>query len=59
MSGKAAKIMVTVKQEAILRQIVNAATATVRQAQRARIILEAFQGKLSQRRVPELGAKDG
>lgn len=47
MSGKATRIMVTEKQKAILEQIVNAATATVRHAQRARIILEAFQEKLN------------
>lgn len=59
MSGKAAKIMVTVKQEAILQQIVNAATATVRQAQRARIILEAFQGKLNRDICSEVGLNSG
>ena len=59
MSGKAAKIMVTVKQEAILQQIVNAATATVRQAQRARIILEAFQGKLNRDIGSEVGLNPG
>jgi hypothetical protein len=47
MSGKAAKIMITEKQQAILQQIANAATATVRHAQRARIILEAYQRKFN------------
>jgi transposase len=47
MSGKAAKIMVTEKQQAILQQIARSATATVQHARRARIILEAFQGKLN------------
>jgi hypothetical protein len=47
MSGKAAKIMITEKQQMILQQITNAPTATVQHAQRAKIILEAFAGKLN------------
>jgi cysteine synthase len=47
MSGKAAKIVVTEKQQAILQQIANAATATVHHALRARIILKACDGKLN------------
>jgi DDE superfamily endonuclease len=47
MSGKAAKIMFTEKQQAILQQIASAATATVQHAQRAKVILEAFAGKLN------------
>lgn len=47
MSGKAATIMVTEKQQAILQQIARSATSTVQHACRARIILEAFQGKLN------------
>jgi hypothetical protein len=47
MSGKAAKIMVTEKQQAILQQIARSTTSTVQHACRARIILEAFRGKLN------------
>ena len=47
MSGKAAKITITEKQQLIIQQLANAATATVEHARRARIILEAFQGKLN------------
>jgi len=47
MSGKAARIMVTEKQQGILQQIANAATATVAHVLRAKIILEAIQGKLN------------
>jgi len=47
MAGKAAKIMVTEKQLAILQQIANAPTAAVHHTLRARIILEAFYGKLN------------
>ena len=47
MSGKAAKIVLTEKQYAILQQIVSAATSTVQHAQRAKVILEAFQGTLN------------
>ena len=47
MSGKAARIMVTEKQQGILQQIANAATATVAHVLRAKIILEAMQGNLN------------
>jgi transposase len=47
MSGKAAKIVLTEKQHAILTQIASAATSTVQHALRARIILEAFERKLN------------
>ena len=59
MAGKAAKIMVTERQEAILQQIANAATATVRHAQRARIILEAFQRKLNRDLAVAVGLNRG
>ena len=55
MSGKAARITVTEKQQAVLRQIVSAATATVRHAQRAKIILAAFQEKLNRDIAAEVG----
>lgn len=55
MAGKAAKIMVTQRQEAILQQIANAATTTVRHAQRARVILEAFQGELNRDIAVQVG----
>jgi len=59
MSGKAAKIRVTERQKAILQQIVNATTATVHHAQRARIILEAFQRKLNRDIATKLGLDRG
>ena len=59
MSGKAAKIIVTERQERILQQIANAATSSVRHAQRARIILEAFQGKLNRHIGAEVGLNRG
>jgi hypothetical protein len=55
MSGKAAKIVLTEKQQPILRQIANAATATVQQVQRAKIILEAFAGKFNEEIAVEVG----
>lgn len=47
MSGKAAKIRLTEKQLTILTQIVNAPTSSMRDVQRARVILEAYAGKLN------------
>jgi transposase len=44
MCGKAAKIVVTERQEAILQQIVRSTTAPQRLVQRARLILLAFGG---------------
>ena len=38
MSGKAAKIVITEKQQAVLRQIANATTSSVQHQQRAWII---------------------
>ena len=42
MSGKAAAITITEKQQAILHQITQARTSTVQHVQRARVILLAF-----------------
>ena len=47
MSGKAAKVIVTEKQHAILEQIANARTASQQLLQRAKIILLAFGGMLN------------
>lgn len=47
MSGKAAKIMLTEKQESILRRIHRSTTASQRLVQRVRIILLAFAGSLN------------
>jgi len=44
MPGKAAKIVVTEKQEAILKQFVSSRSVSVSLAQRSRIILLAFDG---------------
>ena len=48
MSGKAAKITITEKQQAILRRITRAKTSTVQQVLRAKIILLAFDKMLNQ-----------
>ena len=47
MSGKAAKVIITEKQHAILEQITNARTAPQQLIQRAKIILLAFGGMLN------------
>ena len=47
MSGKAAKIMLTEKQESILRRIHRSTTASQRLVQRVHIILLAFAGSLN------------
>jgi len=47
MSGKAAKIMLTEKQESVLRRIRRSTTASQRLVQRAHIILLAFAGSLN------------
>ena len=47
MSGKAAKIMLTEKQESILRRIHGSTTASQRLVQRVHIILLAFAGSLN------------
>ena len=52
MSGKAAKVIVTEKQFAILEQIANARTAPQQLIQRAKIILLAFGGMLNMQ-IPE------
>jgi len=59
MAGKAAKTMVTERQEAILQRIAAAATATVHHAQRARIILSAFRRKLNRDIAAEVGLNRG
>jgi hypothetical protein len=59
MCGKAAKVMLTEKQQAILQQIAKAPTASVRHAQRARIILEAFRRTLNSDIAAEVGLNPG
>jgi transposase len=49
MSGKAAKIIITEKQQAVLQQIVAASTSSVQHAQRAKVILLAFNQMLNMR----------
>ena len=44
MSGKAAKITITEKQNTILQQIIRSTTAPQRLVQRARLIVLAFGG---------------
>src|SRR5262245_33649138 len=48
MPGSAAKVVITERQQALLRQIAGAATSPVRLAQRAEIILRAFDGQDNQ-----------
>lgn len=55
MSGKAAKVNVTEKQHAILKQIANARTASQQLIQRATIILSAFAGVLNRDIAMQVG----
>lgn len=48
MSGKAAKIIITEKQQTILQQVANSKMSSVQHSQRSKIILLAFEGKLNQ-----------
>src|SRR5258708_16036487 len=48
MPGSAAKVVITERQQAMLRQIAAAATSPVRLAQRAGVILRAFEGAENQ-----------
>ena len=44
MPGKAAKVVITERQQSVLQEIAAARTSEVRMSQRARIILLAFEG---------------
>ena len=55
MSGKAANVPLTEKQQEILTKISRATTATRRLAQRARVILLAFAGALNVAIAIEVG----
>ncbi len=48
MPGSAAKVVITERQQVMLRQIVAAATSPVRLAQRAEVVLRAFAGEENQ-----------
>jgi transposase len=48
MPGSAAKLLITERQQAVLRQFANAPTSPVRLAQRAEVILRAFAGHENQ-----------
>jgi transposase len=48
MPGSAAKLVITERQQTVLRQIVAASTSPVRLVQRAEVILRAFQGEHNQ-----------
>jgi hypothetical protein len=48
MPGSAAKLLITERQQAVLRQLAAAPTSSVRLAQRAGIISRAFEGALNQ-----------
>jgi hypothetical protein len=55
MSGKAAKVVVTEMQLSIVHEIAMATTSSVQHAQRARIIVGAFDGRLNEDLSVELG----
>ena len=55
MPGKAAKVMLTEKQENVLQQITRSTTAPRRLIQRAGVILLAFAGSLNQHIADEIG----
>ena len=48
MPGSAAKLLITERQQAVLRQFAAAPTSPVRLAQRAEVILRAFEGQENQ-----------
>ena len=48
MAGKAAKVVITERQQDVLQKLARATTVAVRLQQRAQIILLAFEGKLNQ-----------
>jgi transposase len=48
MPGSAAKVVITERQQAVLRQMATARTSPVRLAQRAEVILRAFAGQANQ-----------
>ena len=48
MAGKAAKVVITERQQDVLQQLSRATTVAARLQQRARMILLAFEGKLNQ-----------
>ncbi len=55
MSGKAAKILLTEKQEDVLQQILRSTIAPQRLVQRAGMILQAFSGTLNGTIAQEIG----
>lgn len=54
MPGKARKVVISERQQEILREIKNARTASVREVQRATIILLAFAGSLNEEIAPHV-----
>ena len=48
MPGKAAKVVITERQQVILQQLSRSTTVAFRLRQRARVILLAFDGRLNQ-----------
>lgn len=55
MPGKAAKVVITERQHSVLQEISVARTSEVRMAQRARIILLAFEGRKNEQIGAEVG----
>jgi len=55
MPGKAAKVVITERQQSVLQELSVARTSEVRMAQRARIILLAFEGWKNKQIGAEVG----
>lgn len=55
MPGKAAKVIITEKQQAILQELANSRTVSVALAQRSKIILLAFDGLDNEQIEAEIG----
>lgn len=55
MPGRAAKVIVTEKQQAILQSFANSRSVSVSLAQRSKIILLAFEGQLNEAIEPIVG----
>src|SRR4051794_34821037 len=59
MPGKAAKILISERQQEILQTLRNAVTAPARLRQRAALILLAFEGRRNDEIAPEVGLAQG
>ncbi len=59
MSGKAAKVIITERQQDVLLKIINSPTVSQQLMQRAKIILFAFEGWLNEKIALEVGIGRG